>query len=156
MALVRVAKSAYSDDYAIHDVINYAANPCKSRLSEIVCYNAAFWNIDSVIQQFYNCQYAYGKASGKRIYHFIISFSKNDIYDHNLVIEISKYVCINYFNEYQCIACLHTNTDNLHIHFVFNSVNLINGKKFSEHLSFFYKMQKDINEYIKNYNNCLQ
>ncbi|MBR1442733.1 MAG: relaxase/mobilization nuclease domain-containing protein [Firmicutes bacterium] len=146
MALVKLAEGSYNDDPAVSDVINYITRP--AQYSEIFCNNLVPGSTEDMIQQIYNCQYAYGKTSGKRIYHFIIAFDDRDHLDTDLTEQLFSLLFNKYFSEYQCIAAIHRNTDNPHIHFAFNPVNIYTGLKFSRHYSFFNELQTGINTIV--------
>ena len=146
MALVKLADGTYDDDHAVNDVINYITRP--AHYSEIFCNNLVPGSTEDMIQQIYNYQYAYGKTSGKRIYHFIIAFDDRELFDIDFTEHLFVLLFNKYFSEYQCIAAIHRNTDNLHIHFAFSPVNIYTGLKFSRHYSFFNELQAEINTIV--------
>ncbi len=74
-----------------------------------------------------NVQKYYGKNSDRRIYHMIISFK--DKKNMNIVIQAADTVAKRIFKEYQVFYAIHTSTKHLHIHFAFNAVSYIDGRK---------------------------
>lgn len=70
------------------------------------------------------------KTDGRQACHYMLSFDKT-VKDPKKVYEIGLEIMYTFFNEYQTIFAVHENTDNLHIHFVFNSVSYVTGKKWS-------------------------
>lgn len=63
------------------------------------------------------------------IYHFLVSFPEY-IEDANIVKLISIDICKHFYkNGFQCIYCVHEDTENLHIHIAVNSTSFITGKQ---------------------------
>ncbi len=72
----------------------------------------------------------YGKNSGIKLRHFIISFAPFEKVSPEKANEIGK-VATSYFGrEYQAVYAVHESTDNLHIHIVINSVSYIDGHRY--------------------------
>ena len=91
---------------------------------------------------------AYRKTGGVQLKHFIISFSdyeiglltQSDLLD--LGFEIGMLL-----KDYQMIYNIHWDSDHTHMHFVFNTVNFRNGRKYSDGMVsfkriFFYLKEK--------------
>ena len=63
-------------------------------------------------------------------YHFIISFGEGEV-DDDTAFEITQRFAKEYIgNEYEVVFSVHNNTDHKHGHIIFNSVNMVNGKKY--------------------------
>lgn len=77
------------------------------------------------------------------MYHYILSFD-GSVKDPEKVYEIGLEIMDEFFSEYQTIFAVHEDTDNLHIHFVFNSVSYVTGKKWCPNHREFYLLKKDI------------
>ena len=89
-----------------------------------------------------NCQlqYAYeqmkatkvqfGKTDKRQGYHIIISFEEGEIDAPTAYELVGKFVDEYLGNEYQAVYAVHDNTAHIHGHIVFNSVNILTGKKF--------------------------
>lgn len=72
----------------------------------------------------------HNKIDGRQAYHLIISFAENEV-DAAMAFELTgKFVREYLGNEFEAVYAVHDNTDNIHSHIVFNSVNLATGKKF--------------------------
>lgn len=89
-----------------------------------------------------NCQAAYayeqmkatkiqfGKRDKRQGYHIIISFEEEEL-DAATAFEIVGKFANEYLgNEYQAVYAVHDNTEHIHGHIIFNSVNCLTGKKF--------------------------
>ncbi len=70
----------------------------------------------------------YKNTDGRLMYHYILSFDES-VKDPEKVYKIGLDIMFSFFNEHQTIFAVHEDTDNLHIHFVFNSVSYTTGKK---------------------------
>ena len=84
-------------------------------------------------KQFDQVQQLYGKTTGRRYYHYILSFSSEETQQlsprevHQMGVELAE----EFFGKqgYQFAVVTHTDTDHLHDHIVVNAVNLETGKK---------------------------
>ena len=84
-------------------------------------------------KQFDQVQQLYGKTTGRRYYHYILSFSPEETQQlsprevHQMGVELAE----EFFGKqgYQFAVVTHTDTDHLHDHIVVNAVNLETGKK---------------------------
>ena len=56
-----------------------------------------------------------------------------------------------YANEYQIIGAVHLDTDNLHIHYVLNTVNMLTGYKFGQSSHDLWRYKKYINAILLDY-----
>ena len=72
----------------------------------------------------------FGKTDKRQAYHFIISFEEGEV-DDDTAFEITQRFAKEYIgNEYEVVFSVHNNTDHKHGHIIFNSVNMVNGKKY--------------------------
>lgn len=72
----------------------------------------------------------HNKIDGRQAYHLIISFAENEV-DVDTAFELTEKFVREYLgDDYEAVYAVHDNTDNIHSHIVFNSVNLVTGKKF--------------------------
>lgn len=89
----------------------------------------------------------YYKATGRQYLHWVLS------HDKGVPLEIVKAVNLEVLkligNEFQVVAATHTNTQNLHTHFVLNSVKVKDGKKFSQSRKEMLQFRQVINEILQ-------
>lgn len=112
---------------AIKKGVDYILNPEKTKPYYIAGNGIS---LDSPCEDMQTVQALHRKQSGRQYIHYIISFDTDVAFDtaFNAACE-----CARYFEEdYQYLLSLHINTDNPHAHIVLNSVNVHNGKKFSQ------------------------
>ena len=63
-------------------------------------------------------------------HHIIVSFEGQEV-TPDKALEIGNELCRRFLkNEYQYVLAVHTDTDNVHCHIIFNAVNMWNGKTF--------------------------
>ena len=76
----------------------------------------------------------YGKLGGNVAYHGYQSFVKDEVIPaeaHRLGVETAKRM---WGANYEVVVTTHLNTDNIHNHFVINSVSFKTGRKFENHI----------------------
>ena len=141
---------------SLKTVIDYADNPDKTTLEKYVdidLYAALRYteNDDKTDQKIFvtgiNCsKYAayeqmmatkrrFGKLGGNVCYHGYQSFKAGEVSPelcHQIGVETAKRM---WEDQYEVIVTSHLNTDNLHNHFVVNSLSLKTGKKYSNKIS---------------------
>ena len=89
-------------------------------------------NADSAYTEFCNTKKLYGKQDGRQYYHFVQSF---DV-DENISPQLAHEIALRFasetekFNGFEIVVSTHCDRDHIHSHFVMNSVNAENGKKF--------------------------
>ena len=147
----------------LKDVINYAENPDKTtdkryldedlyatlryvendKKTDKTMYVSA---INCPKQRAYQCmmitKQRYGKLGGNVAYHGYQSFKAKEItpYEaHQIGFETAKQM---WGENYEIVVTTHLNTDNIHNHFVVNSVSFKTGRKFENHISDHYKLRE--------------
>ena len=70
------------------------------------------------------------KADGRQGYHYKLSFPAGDDVTPELALKITGELCQRVFPEYECCYAVHTNSNYLHSHIVFNSINMVDGYKY--------------------------
>lgn len=139
----------YRNENAVSILLRYAVNPEKTPSAIIGATGVSTDSVDYMINQFLTIQKIYKKRSGKRIIHFLISFSKADM--EQLVLEDYRYIgyaIAEYFSDHQVVFALHENTEYYHIHFVVNPVNIKTGHKFR----WLYSDTDNLKKILKRYN----
>ena len=89
-------------------------------------------NADSAYTEFCNTKKLFAKQDGRQYYHFVQSF---DV-DENISPQLAHEIALRFasetekFNGFEIVVSTHCDRDHIHSHFVMNSVNAENGKKF--------------------------
>ena len=71
------------------------------------------------------------KTGGRKYKHYVLSFEKEVNLPAETLLEIGYKVGQYFADEYQLLISVHQSTDNLHLHFVQNTINMLTGKKLS-------------------------
>lgn len=122
-------KATYADEQyqALSDVINYAANGDKTERQLYV--DGINCNPMIARDQFLIVKKRFGKEDVVKAYHGVISFKENEVTPdecHKIGMEFVEKV---WGERFQAVVTTHLNTENLHCHFVINSVSFIDGIK---------------------------
>ena len=85
---------------------------------------------DTALQEMRNTKKQFFKATGIQCFHGVQSFVKGEITPeqaHEIGIKLAEEL---WGDKFQVVVSTHLNTDNLHNHFVLNSVSFLDGKRF--------------------------
>ena len=147
MAYVKVVDGSYKDWDAIYNVLNYIFRygdiPLKYVGGFCVVFSDESIYSDDIVKQFESIKIIYKKEKVKLLKHFVITFSKDDEITAEDACNIA-WKFIEYFGgNYQIVFAVHTDTDNIHVHVVLNTTNILNGNSYSE----FYEIER-LNEFL--------
>lgn len=84
----------------------------------------------------------FGKLGGNVAYHGYQSFAEGDVTPeeaHRIGMETAKQM---WDQDYEVVVTTHLNTENIHNHFVINSVSFRTGRKFENHISDHYRLRE--------------
>ena len=85
---------------------------------------------DHAYENFVLTKRLFNKESGRQYVHFVQSFSDRENVDEKTVKKIAdELLLMEKFNGFQVLYAVHTDTDNLHTHFILNTVNSETGEK---------------------------
>ena len=87
------------------------------------------------------------KIMGRQYLHWVLSHDDGVLL--KTVVGVNLEVLELIGDEFQVVAATHTNTQNLHTHFVLNSVKVKDGKKFSQSRRDMLMFRQDVNEILK-------
>ena len=124
MATTKLWKFKSRLDRLIDYAINGEKTENKLYVSGINCMpDTAFYEMTNVKKQFF-------KTGGIECYHGYQSFVKGEVtaeQAHEIGVKLAKEI---WGDKFQVVVTTHLNTDNIHNHFVLNSVSFIDGKRF--------------------------
>lgn len=132
MAVIKVIDEKYYDKKSLQYVIKYATNPEKTNTVFVGSTGTNAHDTNKMIDQMMKVKRGFDKVDGYRqLRHIVVSFDS----DENITAEKAYFIAYDiakfYSNNYQICFGIHLDTDNIHIHFVQNTVNYMNGKLFS-------------------------
>lgn len=119
----------------LKNAIAYIMNPEKTNGQNLVNVNQAMKvskiNSKNVFQEMINTKKKFGKEWGRQGYHFVVSFSENDTVNPEDALKIMDEIQKEYLQDnYECVYAVHTDTEHLHGHLIFNSIDRFEGKKY--------------------------
>lgn len=131
--LIMINKS-YNDDQALADVVNYVTQGGYGLCGGV--------GVDPLhaVEQMQQVKEFWGKDRGRRVRHFILSFSPAESIGYEQLMLLGFEIC-RYYAEYQSVYGLHMNTGHLHLHFAVNTVSYKTGKMYAGGLSDWHRLQ---------------
>lgn len=105
-------RGKYCDVTSRYDVINYIMNPAKVKHG--IC-GGVLVNMDAPAEDMAVTARLYGKDSGVRLRHFIISFSDFDDVKFNKLGALAHDLASVIATRYQVVYAVHEDTDRLHM-----------------------------------------
>lgn len=128
MCIIKMVNDPYKNYSSIFNLVNYVLTD--KRTGQLVNYYGGFnVNILRADEQMVLVKEYYHKTDSRKMRHFVVSFEEDvSPYDaYVLGLQIAAY----YAGRYQIVFGVHEDTDNVHIHFVFNTVSFVDGLKYS-------------------------
>ena len=107
---------------------------------------------EAAYEQMMQTKQCFGKELGRQGYHIIISFEKGECRP-DMAFQIGTEFVERYLGErYECIYAVHDDKEHCHIHIIFNSINMTDGKKYHYNKGDWkHVMQPITNELCKKY-----
>lgn len=149
MAIFKVISKNYNTESDVTNLITYILNPEKIESNIFGVRNLYLYqNHNMTAKMLMDTNQYYGKTQGSILHHFVLSYSGYENYiNKKIMIENTNKLVDSFLFGHQCIYALHENTDNLHVHIIFNSVNCLTGMKFP--------LKQEIYEKIVNFLDCI-
>lgn len=145
MATTKIWKFKSRLDTLIEYAINGEKTEHKLYVSGINCMpDTAFYEMKNVKKQFF-------KTSGIECFHGVQSFAEKEVTPeqaHEIGIKLAEEL---WGDKYQVVVSTHLNTDNIHNHFVLNSVSFLDGKRFCNTKKDYATMRKTSDRLCEDY-----
>lgn len=109
-------------------ILHYVVDPIKTEDSRYI--GAVGCQPDYAYEQMISTKKLFAKTDKRQAYHIIISFEEGEITADTAFEFIGRFVDEYLQGEYESVYTVHDNTDHIHGHIVFNSVNKITGNKY--------------------------
>lgn len=106
---------------------------------------------DTALQEMRNTKKQFFKATGIQCFHGVQSFVKGEVTPeqaHEIGIKLAEEL---WGDRFQVVVSTHLNTDNLHNHFVLNSVSFLDGKRFCNTKKDYANMRKASDKLCEEY-----
>jgi len=129
IAIVKPIKIRRGDNGGLKYILDYIKNTNKTNGGELIF----GWNCrkDYEFQDMLRTKKLYGKTSGRQYVHFVQSFHDKNPITPELAFQIGReYIAaLKQWQDFQVAMAVHTDTEHMHIHYVINSVNCVDGSK---------------------------
>lgn len=112
---------------ALKEAIQYVLNPEKIP-DNLIGGNGI--NLDTPYEDMETIQALFGKNTGRRYIHYVISFDED--VSEKMAFIVAEEAAAYFADEYQYVLAMHANTNNCHAHVLINVVNIQTGNKFSQ------------------------
>lgn len=106
-------------------------------------------NPASAYEEMMRAKKAFHQEGGKQYLHLVVSFDQA-LQQANTAHLIGKEIA-EFYKDYQVLVTTHADTDNLHCHLIVNSVNMLTGKKLSQHRKDFWEFIRLANTVFEKY-----
>lgn len=114
----------YSDADALADVVDYVLR------SGIV--GGVAVDPEYAVEQMMLVKRLWYQTGGRQVRHFILSFADHEDLPIEDLLDSAYRVALYYGDRFQIVFGLHLDTTHVHLHFAMNTVNYLNGRKYSE------------------------
>lgn len=138
---------AYRDENAYRDVIHYCLS--KEQVTTDCIFGIHINNPEHAASEMEAVAKLYGKT-GKRLRHSVLTLSEPHI-TLQMAAEIAQEVLKFYYDRYQMIAVIHTDTKHLHIHFVMNQISFQDGSRYMGNKKDFYRFKSHLTQVLRPY-----
>lgn len=145
-----VSKDFYKNSSSVEKLIYYATHKDGRQVN---CFGGFNVNVYNATEQFNAVKTYFEKHDDHRkIRHIVIDFDPKRILLTALdAEEIAKRICLYYSNRYQIVYGIHENTEQPHIHIVFNATSFVDGRQYSEGEDDYYRFCNFVNEVVREY-----
>ena len=134
---------------SIEKLLTYATNPAKT---EKLFYTTGInCKVDNAVKEMQFIKKLYGKEKGILAFHGYQSFKEGEVTPeiaHEIGVRLAEEM---WGDKFQVVVSTHLNTDNIHNHFVINSVSFKDGYKYYSNLSNTALLRKTSDEICEEY-----
>ena len=134
---------------SIEKLLTYATNPTKT---EKLFYTTGInCKVDNAVKEMQFVKKLYGKEKGTLAFHGYQSFKEGEVSPeiaHEIGVRLAEEM---WGDRFQVVVATHLNTDNIHNHFVINSVSFKDGYKYYSNLSNTALLRKTSDEICEEY-----
>lgn len=149
MAMLKVlnGKGKYHDLGAREDVANYMFNSSKM----LSGYRGGIAVTEDFLGSMNQIATKFDKTTGVQLRHFVLSFTPDELNDPEEVNKIACHITRFIGKDYQAVFSVHENTENLHIHFMFNAISYRDGHRYRGTKKEYYDLINFIKSALRQY-----
>ncbi|MBO6179452.1 MAG: relaxase/mobilization nuclease domain-containing protein [Selenomonadaceae bacterium] len=152
-AILKIITHTVNDSIKLLERINYIRNPLASNPSVTYCaYVSAMYPYEEMMMTKFCYQSTTNNTlSGNNFFEFVVSLSEDDSEKYKEFLlcaqEIVTFLA-NFGGYFQTIGCVHTNTDNLHIHIIVNNTDFMTGGRLQIPYKAFYEIRCGVSDIL--------
>ena len=152
MAITKLISNPCNSDDALRNLCNYIVNPEKVGNSGRYVFGRGIRS-DTAYEDITEMQELFGKDSGRRAYHLMVSLPDNCGLGSEDMLEISRKISDLFYPRYQILCGVHVCQEHLHAHFAVNPVPMEagNNRKLEINYSFMTELSQEIEKIIDAY-----
>lgn len=128
----------FFDESSYNDALNYIFNPEKA----LYINGANITSNVSAASEMLSVAIFFGKNSGKRLRHSILSFEPCENITPEIADAFARQIITHYSSCFQIVYAVHTNTKNVHIHFAMNQISFVDGHRYDGKKKDYYAFQR--------------
>lgn len=149
MAVIKMVKNPPKSKRSLKKAINYITQPAKTN-PELVGGLNCDW--ERAYDEFIDTKAEFEKEEGIQAKHMIMSFDVRD----DLTVELAKQIADEFlqqtmFDGFQVVYAVHRDREHIHTHFLINSVNMDNGKRWHQTSTDLTNLKLKSNELCRKY-----
>lgn len=150
MEIVKLVPNPCNSEKNLENLCNYIIRPDRAGNSGRYVFGRGVDPYDA-FREFSEMQELFGKASGRRAYHLIVSLPKQHGYTEEDMLDVSLRIMDLFYPKYQIMGAVHVEQDNLHSHFVINPVPMEvgNNRKLEMDYALMHRLSNIIDEIVK-------
>ena len=149
MAIFKVINQKENDYLSLHRKVNYIENFCATSENLIYGTNVSCFN---TYKEMMLVKKVFNQSNGKAYNHFILSVEETDEVTEVDFMDVAIDVCnmiATFRGNYQVLMAVHTDTDILHVHYIANNIDYIEGSRVNVNRSYIYEIKCKINESLE-------
>ena len=133
--ILKIITHTINDNIKLLYRINYIRNPLATNSNITYCaYVSAIYPYEEMMLTKMCYQSVNNNTLiGNNFFEFVISLSEEASHRYREFLQCAQEIVAflaNFGGQFQSIGCVHTNTDNLHIHIIVNNINFMTGTRF--------------------------
>lgn len=148
MGVVKFIRGKNVNFAQLNGIIKYITNPKKTSEQYIKGIGVAS---EKAYQHMCTMKKLLRKVDGRQYIHFIYSPDPKDNVTPETVDKINADIASYFSEDYQMIYAIHTNTKNIHSHYIINTVNVNTGRKWSQSKSDLQELKDYTNSVLTKY-----
>ena len=87
------------------------------------------FQLHKAVDEFIDIKKHFGKTCGKQVKHFVLTLENDEVSNVYSAFRLGYLVCQYFYGRHQVIYSVHTDTDNIEIHFCVNTVSFVDGSR---------------------------